>query len=300
MEDRSVHEPVQVGTVLELLSDRVDGTVVDLTVGAGGHAEAILNASERGRLIGLDQDPQILEIARARLAPFGDRVVALRSANFDQIDRVLDELGIETVSGALLDLGVSSLQLDEAERGFSFDHDGPLDMRMSSASERTAQDLVNRGDRDELFHAIRVLGDEPRAGRVVDAILAARDRAPLRRTCELAELVERALGGRPPRGRRHHVATRTFQGLRMAINDELGALERALPRVLDRLDSGGRAVVISFHGGEDRVCKQVFRAAREAGQVRLLTKKPVPASAREIRQNPRARSSRIRGVERMR
>ncbi|MBI4881509.1 MAG: 16S rRNA (cytosine(1402)-N(4))-methyltransferase RsmH [Planctomycetes bacterium] len=292
---RSVHEPVQVETVLRYLQPAEGSTILDLTIGAGGHAEKILEASRSGRVIGLDLDPGILEIAGRRLERFGARV-ALRQANFADAGEVCSELGIDAADGVLLDLGVSSLQLDDARRGFSFDRDGPLDMRMDPGAAFSAADLVNRGTREELLHAIGALGEEPQARRIVAAILAARRQAPLRRTCELVDLIAREARG----PRHHHPATRTFLGLRMAVNDELGALRRALPQALALLRPGGRAVVIAFHGGEDALVKRCFQEAARRGAARVLTRRPVPPEGAEVARNPRARSSRVRAAERVR
>ncbi len=294
-DDRSVHRPVQVENVRRLLALPPSGRLLDLTLGAGGHTEDLLGRTEGATAVGVDRDPAILEIAARRLAAFGDRVRTVLSP-FDRLDAICDECGADRFDAILIDLGVSSLQLDDAERGFSFDRDGPLEMRMGPDATRSAADLVNRGSRDELMHAVRTLGDEPRAARVVEAILEARRAAPIRRTCELADLVKRVVRGPS----HHHPATRTFQGLRMAVNDELGMVQRTLPRAIDRLREGGRLAVLAFHGGEDRLVKRAFRDAERAGLVRVVTPKPLAPEASEVRENPRARSSRLRVVERVR
>lgn len=293
--ERRVHRSVMVRETVTTLAPKDGAIVLDLTAGAGGHSEAILEATSNGTVIAFDRDPQILELAKRRLERFGDRA-QFELANFAQIGAVCARRRIDRVGGVLADLGVSSLQLDDAARGFSFDKDGPLDMRMGTDAKRSAAEFLNRGTREDLLFAIGELGDEPRAKRVVDAILDARKQAPLRRTCELAELVARVLGGGA--GRHHHPATRTFQGVRMWINDELGALETALPEALRRLECGGRAVVIAFHGGEDRVVKNIFRDAEAAGDVVVLTSNPIVPSEAEIQANPRARSARLRAAER--
>lgn len=293
VEPESVHAPVMPEEVLSWLAPRDGGVVVDGTVGAGGHASRVLAATATGVLIGVDRDEEILELARQRLAPFGERARLLH-ARYDQVEEVRQATGMAVVSGVLLDLGVSSLQLDRAERGFAFDQDGPLDMRMDATAATTAAELVNRGSREALMHAVGVLGDEPRARRVVDAILEERRRAPILRTCELAELVRKVTGG----GRHHHPATRTFQGLRMAVNDELGALERALPALAAWLGAGGRMVVLAFHGGEDRVVKVALRELQDQGLGQVLTRRPIPPSAEEVARNPRSRSARLRAFER--
>ena len=291
-EPSPIHQPVMPDEVVDLLARPGARTLLDLTVGAGGHAGLLLDAAPDATLIGTDRDPRILEVAAEQLASFGGRVT-LRHARFDRFAEALEELGVAAVDGVLLDLGVSSLQLDDADFGFSFDRDGPLDMRMDPDATVTAADLVNRSSREELLGIIGGLGDEPSAGRVVAEILRARERAPLRRTCELADLVARVVR----RPRHHHPATRTFQGLRMAVNDELGVLERTLPRVIERLAPSGRVVVISFHSGEDRVVKRAFKAAERDGRGRSTTSRPTTPGSKEIARNPRARSARLRALE---
>lgn len=292
-----VHIPVMVDEVVKWLRPRDGGWIADLTAGAGGHAAAILAATASGRVLALDRDLAIRPVAEQRLAAFGTRVAWVHAAS-DQLGRVCRDLGIGELDGALLDLGVSSLQLDRAERGFSFDQDGPLDMRMDRSSGASAADFVNRASRAELLAAIGELGEEPRAGRIVDAILAARRGAPLRRTCELADIVAVALKGAGPR--HHHPATRTFLGLRLAVNDELGILERTLPQVADLLGGGARLAVVAFHGTEDGIVKRFIRSEERAGRAAVLTAKPELPAAGEIARNPRARSARLRAMERLR
>lgn len=289
---QSIHTPVQVEEVLRLLAPESGGTYLDLTVGAGGHARAILEREPGARVIGVDQDAEILEFAAERLRHFGERAVLVNS-RFDDIRDLLGNLGQPMVNGILLDLGVSSLQLDNPERGFSFDEDGPLDMRMDPRRGKSAAEFVNQGTEAELLHAIGVFGGEARARSIVTEIVRERSRAPMRRTCELSDLVKRCVRGK----RHHHPATRTFLGLRIAVNDELGVLERALSEALNCLQVGGRAVVISFHGGEDRLVKNAFRSAEDGGHYQLLTDGPVTPDSREVQTNPRSRSSRIRAVE---
>ena len=290
---RSVHRSVQVDHVLRFVALPAGGELLDLTHGAGGHAEAVLERVPESRVVGVDRDPEILEVARARLERFGERARTVVSA-FDRVDEICERSERERFDAVLLDLGVSSLQLDRADRGFSFDQDGPLSMQMGPDATRSAAQLVNEGSRDELLFAIGTLGEEPRAKRIVDEILNARRRAPIRRTCELADLIRDVARG--PSG--HHPATRSFQGLRMVVNDELGMLERVIPRAIARLNDGGRMVVISFHSGEDRVVKNAFRDLGRRGDVKVLTTKPVSPAADEVARNPRARSSRLRAAER--
>lgn len=278
---------------LELLAVRPGGLWVDGTVGLGGHAEALLRRSAPdGRLVGFDRDSEALETARARLLPFGARV-RLEHADFRELAH---RLGEERASGVLLDLGVSSLQLDTAARGFSFMREGPLDMRMDRAAPGTAAELVNRMREQDLADLIHELGDERFARRIARAIVRAREQAPIETTTALAEVVRRAV----PRGRRPglHPATRTFQALRIRTNRELDGLDEALERAAHCLAPRGRLVVIAFHSLEDRAAKQAFRALATRG-FSLLTRKPLRPEAAEVDRNPRARSARLRALERL-
>ncbi len=277
------HEPVMVDEVVRFLGGR--GTVVDLTLGAGGHAEALLESGV-GRLIGVDRDPEAVAIASGRLARFGDRLVAVRAR--------FSEVPVENrVDGVLYDLGVSSMQFERPERGFSFRNEGPLDMRMggSESDEQTAMDLVNSASEEELARVVYEYGEERRSRRVAAAIVRARQRTPIETTEELAGIVVSAVGGR--RGG-PHPARRTFQALRIAVNRELEELAASLPRVVGVLAPGGRVVVIAYHSLEDRIVKRFF-----AGDERLtvLTKKPLVPSADETVRNPRARSAKLRAAE---
>jgi len=264
---------------------------VDATVGAGGHAERLLEASgPSGRVVGIDRDPEALEVARHRLARFGGRL-QLVHGNFAVLKMLLDKLGLREVDGVLFDLGVSSLQLQRPERGFSFQLPGPLDMRMDPGQEQTAADLVNRLSEVELADLLRRYGEESFARRIARSIVR---RRPLHTTTELVEAVQ-AVVPRSRWPRRLHVATRTFQALRIATNRELECLEQALGQLPEVLRPGGRAVVISFHSLEDRLVKRAFQSDP---RLRALTRKPVRASAEEVRANPRARSARLRAAER--
>lgn len=285
-----------------MLQPRTGGVYVDGTVGAGGHAAAILQRSAPdGRLYGLDRDPAALEIARQRLAQFGDRV-HLFHCNFDQLAR----LELPPADGILLDLGLSSMQLDRPERGFSFQQAGPLDMRMNPTAGQTAADLVNNLPEQELADLIYQYGEERHSRRIARAIVRAR---PIHSTVELARLVAGA--GRSG-SRRIHPATRTFQALRIATNDELGALERTLPQAIARLKPGGRLAVISFHSLEDRIVKHFFRreardcicppkqpicTCQHQATVQIITKKPITPDLAEQDQNPRSRSAKLRVAE---
>ena len=307
-----VHVPVLLEETVSRLVTAPGGWYVDGTAGAGGHAAAILAAAGLdARLLALDRDAEALELGRAALAPFGPRVV-LEQANFTELAVVAARHGIRGVRGVLLDLGVSSLQLDRAERGFSFLRDGPLDMRMDARQELTAAHLLQRLPEAELAGLLRRYGEEPLARRIAKAVARALARGePLETTAQLAELVAQAKGGR--RGHAHP-ATQTFQALRIAVNGELDALARTLPAALDLLAPGGRLAVISFHSLEDRMVKQFMAAhegrmealakggARWSGQLpraRRVTRKVVTASEAEMERNPRARSAKLRVMERM-
>jgi 16S rRNA (cytosine1402-N4)-methyltransferase len=280
---------------MELLAVRPGAFFVDGTVGAGGHAAEILaRSAPDGRLLGADRDEEALAAAAEALAPFGARA-RLVQADFRELPDLLDE----APDGILLDLGVSSLQLDRAERGFSLRLDGPLDMRMDRRGGPTAADVLNRASEVELADIIHRYGEERAARRIARRIVEARRRTPLRRTLELAALV-RGAAGRPrwrERGPRIDPATRTFQALRIYVNRELEDLGGTLARLAGRLAPGGRLAVIAFHSLEDREVKQAFRSLAVAGY-RLLTRKPVRPGEDEVRRNPRSRSARLRALER--
>jgi len=285
-----VHQPVLVDEVLESLEPKSGGVYADFTLGAGGQASAILEkSSPDGILLGLDQDPEILEIAKENLSPFGERVF-FEQGNFAAAARIF--AGHEgRVDGILFDLGLSSLQLDRPERGFSIRKDGPLDMRMNPNSAVTAEDFVNRASRDELMHAVGVLGEEPRAKAVVNAILAERRKRPLLSTSDLRELIE---GVYKRRGGKIHPATRAFQGVRMKVNEELNRLGGGLESALRLLKDGGRLVVIAFHSGEDRIVKEFLKARKAAGDLAIIGGGIIKPTAAEVRRNRRSRSARMR------
>lgn len=302
------HLPVLYQEIIHALSPHSPGRYVDATVGAGGHAWGILNASHpQGLLLGLDLDPQALEIASQRLSAFESRVT-LRQASYTTLTHQLTDLGWESVDGIVIDLGVSSMQIDTPERGFSFLADGPLDMRFSPQQPTSAADLVNTLPENDLADLIYRYGEEKLSRRIARAIVQAR---PLHTTAELAELVLRAAGGR--RGR-IHPATRTFQALRIAVNQELQAVEEFLPQAIQALAPGGRLAVISFHSLEDRIVKQYFRqesrdcicppdqpvcTCGHKASVLDLTRHPIEATSEEASTNPRARSAKLRIVEKL-
>ncbi len=293
----TAHAPVLTAEVLQYLRPERGGLFVDCTVGLGGHSRALLEAGAT-RVVGLDRDLQALAAARETLAPWADRV-ELVHADYRALDEVLDRHGISLVDGALADLGVSSLQLDAPGRGFSFQRDEPLDMRMDTTSVHTAADLVARSTERDLADAIYAYGEERFSRRIARAIVEARRAQPIATTGGLAAIVRRAL---PRRGHmRIDPATRTFQALRIWVNRELDGLDRFLEAAARRLRLGARLVVISFHSLEDRIVKHTLRAlqqGRDAG-VRVLTRKPVVPGDDEVRRNPRARSAKLRAAERM-
>ena len=307
MEDFTYHRPILATEVVELLAPRPGALVLDGTCGGGGHCEAILQTG--ADILGLDQDPDAIAHAGERLALFGGRVT-LRQANFRDAGRVLDELGIEKIGGALLDLGVSSRQLENADRGFSIMRNGPLDMRMDPRRELTAAEIVNSYGEEELTQLFRDLGEEPAARRIASQLVKQRKTEPFRETVQLARAIEKII----PRHGRRHPATQVFQALRMEVNDELGALELGLLALSARLESGARIAVISFHSLEDRIVKNFFRdRAREFldrpewpeprpnpdFQFTLITSKPVEPGTEEQRANPRSRSAKLRVAERI-
>lgn len=304
----AAHTPVLYKQTLSGLRPRAGGRYVDGTVGAGGHAAGVLELSAPdGALLGLDRDPTALKLAAERLIAFGDRV-QLAQASYERMGTIAHEIGWDAVDGVLLDLGLSSMQLDTAERGFSFRLEGPLDMRFGPGVERTAGGLVNELDEGELAAILKNYGEERQARRIARAIVAAR---PLNTTTDLAHVVQTALGRS---GGRIHPATRTFQALRIAVNDELGVLERGLQSALQLLSPGGRLAVIAFHSLEDRIVKQFMRRESQdcicppeqpictcdhVAQLRLIGRKPIQASDEEVQRNPRARSARLRIAEKL-
>lgn len=281
----AAHLPVMVTEVTELLRDR--GRVLDMTLGAGGHAEALLTAGV-GHVVGIDRDPVAIALATERLAGFGDRFIALEK-HFSEVEEA-DVLG--PVDGVFFDLGVSSMQLDEAARGFGYRQDAPLDMRMGPGGP-TAADLVNEMPEKELADLIFGFGQEPKSRRIASAIIRNRQKARIDTTDQLAGVVVGAVGKRPGGP---HPARRTFQALRIAVNREIEELTAALPRAVDLLAPGGRVVVISYHSLEDGLVKRTFRAEE---RLAILTKKPRVPSPEEIRENPRARSAKFRAAERL-
>jgi 16S rRNA (cytosine1402-N4)-methyltransferase len=282
-----MHTPVLLDEVLQFLNPKAGDRFIDATVGAGGHARALLERSgPDGRLLGLDQDETALDMARQNLESFGSRLVLVK-ANFREIAEVAADEGFLGCNGVLADVGISSMMVDDGSRGFSFMHDGPLDMRMDRNQSLTAADVVNTCGEKEIADILYKYGEERRSRAIARSIVRSR---PLERTLDLVRVTERVLGG--PRYGRIHPATRTFQALRIHVNDELGSLEKFLDRAMTVLGSGGRLAVISFHSLEDRIVKHKFRGATVSGVV--LTRKVVTATDEETRRNPRARSAKLR------
>ena len=307
MEDFTYHRPVLMREAVELLAPRPGALVVDATCGGGGHSAEILRTG--ADVLALDQDPDAIEFAAEKLGQFGGRVT-LRQANFREVGNVLDELGIVGIGGALLDLGVSSRQLENASRGFSVLRQGPLDMRMDPRRELTAATVVNAYSEEDLTRLFRELGEEPAARRIASQLVKLRKATPFQDTMQLAKAIEKIVW----RHGRRHPATQVFQALRMEVNDELGALEEGLRSLTKRLESGARIAVITFHSLEDRIVKNFFRdRSREwldrpewpepqrnpDFALRLITSKPIEPGENEQRVNPRSRSAKLRVAEKI-
>ncbi|MDL1969625.1 MAG: 16S rRNA (cytosine(1402)-N(4))-methyltransferase RsmH [Candidatus Desulfofervidaceae bacterium] len=296
MDEETIHIPVLKNEVVSYLNCRRGKVYVDGTVGGGGHAQAILEASSPdGFLIGLDMDTEALAQAEKALAPYEGRY-ELKKGNYAQMGTILKALGQEKVDGIILDLGMSSLQLAVPERGFSFLHTGPLDMRMDKSSSLTAAQIVNRWSQKRLMDIIKQYGEEKWAGRIAKHIVNVRTKHLIQTTTQLAEVIAQAIPRRYwPRS--IHPATRTFQALRIAVNQELENLKSFLNQALNLLLSQGRLVIISFHSLEDRLVKTAFKQWAKEGKAQLLTKKPIQPSEEEVKFNPRARSAKLRAIE---
>lgn len=306
------HLPVLLKECIDYLNIRPDGVYVDGTLGMGGHSEAILQRLETGRLIALDRDPAAIQRAGARLAPYADRLTIVRG-NFRDIGPVLDELGVRAADGMLFDLGVSSPQLDEGRRGFSYMADAPLDMRMDPTESMDAWFVVNRWPQEKIARILRDYGEERYAARIAETIVRRRAEKEIETTFELVDVIKSAMPARALR-EKQHPAKRSFQAVRIAVNDELNAVQRMMETAPDYLAPGGRLAVISFHSLEDRIVKSAI-AARENGctcpreapvctcgfvrTLKSVTRKPVTASGEELEANPRARSAKLRVAERV-
>ena len=306
------HRPVLLDECIEGLNIRGEGVYLDGTLGRAGHSEQIVRRLTSGRLICVDRDQAALDAARERLAPWLDRVELVHS-NFDRVDEILDRLSVSGVDGMLFDLGVSSPQLDDGTRGFSYMQDAPLDMRMDREEGLTAAEVVNSWPREELRRIIAQYGEERYAPQIAGAIVRRREDKPIATTLELVEVIKSAMPGKALR-EKQHPAKRTFQAIRIAVNDELASVERMLRRAVPRLNRGGRLAVITFHSLEDRIVKTgLAEFARgctcppdfpvcvcgRTPDIRLVNKKPILPSEREIEENPRARSSKLRVAEKL-
>jgi len=285
------HTPALLQKVLEYLAPKPGQTIVDATFGFGGHAREILSKiGPDGKLVGIEADREVIAKVKADFPSL--RII---HGNFRDLKTLLEKDGIKKVDGILFDLGVSSYHFDASGRGFSFAKDEPLDMRLDESLPRTAADLVNSMNEKELADLFYELADEYASRRIAAAIVAARQKSRITRTAQLAEIVRRA---KARRFSKIHPATKVFQALRIAVNDELGALGQTLPQAIELLKKDGRIVVISFHSGEDRLVKNIFKSSAQSGEIDILTKKPSVAEPQERRENPRARSAKLRAAER--
>ncbi len=306
------HKSVLLDECIEALKLRPDGIYLDGTLGGAGHSYEIARRLTTGRLIGVDRDAVALKAAAERLAPFASRVTTVHS-NFSELDHILEELGIDAVDGMLFDLGVSSPQLDDAQRGFSYMADAPLDMRMNKDDTLTAAEVVNLWSQDELRRILYEYGEERYAPQIAAAIVRRREKAPIRTTLELVEVIRSAM---PPQALREkqHPAKRSFQAIRIAVNDELGAVSKLMRTAFARLKPGGRLAVITFHSLEDRIVKSEMQLAAhgctcppefpvcvcgKTPLIRIVTRKPIVSGARELEENPRARSAKLRVAEKL-
>jgi len=285
------HLPVLVDEVSSVLFNKIDGIYIDCTIGEGGHSEKILHMlSDNGRLIGIDLDPAALESARERLSSLGNCVFI--NDNFRNIRKIINNNSIAEIDGVLFDLGISSLQLESPEKGFSFSRNGPLDMRFGAGTRLKASTLVNNLSFEELSDIFWKYGEEPQSRIIAKEIIREREKKPIETTAELGELIERTVRFRG----RIHPATRVFQALRIAVNDELENLKSGLSEAIDCLKPGGRICVISFHSLEDRIVKNEFRTN---SHLKALTKKPVTPGEQELGANPRSRSAKLRAAEKI-
>lgn len=309
------HVPVLLDRVVSLLAPALDhdgAVLLDCTLGLGGHSEAVLERCPRARVVGIDRDPQALALSRERLVSYGERFTGVHAV-YDEIPAVLDRLGLDEVAGVLFDLGVSSMQLDLPERGFAYAVDAPLDMRMDGSTGPTAADVLNTYSAQELTRVLKEYGEEKMARRIADAVVRERATEPFTRSARLVALLYDAIPA-PARRTGGHPAKRTFQALRMEVNDELAVLRRAMPAAVDAIGVGGRVVVESYHSLEDRLVKRVFADATRLDvpddlpfvpegaepSYRLVTRGAEQANAEEIEENPRAASVRLRAIERIR
>ena len=309
-----IHNPVMLERTLELLRPALQGdspVVIDATLGIGGHSEALLSENERVSVLGIDRDPQALELASQRLGRFGQRFQGVL-ATYDQISQLIDELGVESVDGVLFDLGVSSMQLDRADRGFAYAQDAPLDMRMNQQQGQTAADLLAELDESELKRIFRELGEERYAAQIARAIVTARTNQEIQTSAQLNQIVEQSVPKAPGK-QIGHPAKRVYQALRIAVNDELEILRRAIPAAIEALRPGGRIVVMSYHSLEDGIVRDAFQRFATSttpielpvelpgsgAQLKVITRGVERATEFELSQNPRAASARLRAAEKL-
>ncbi|MBQ9778269.1 MAG: 16S rRNA (cytosine(1402)-N(4))-methyltransferase RsmH [Clostridia bacterium] len=306
------HRSVLLDEAIEALAIRPDGIYVDGTAGGGGHSFAIASSLEGGQLIAIDQDEAAIKAAGARLAPLGERARIVRN-NFSNLGEVLDGCGIDRIDGLLLDLGVSSHQLDEAERGFAYQSDAPLDMRMDQRAAKTARDVVNTYSVEELKRILFTYGEEKFSARIAARIVAEREKAPIETTGRLSDIIKSAIPAAAREGG-HHPAKRSFQAIRIEVNSELDVILPAIHTAVDRMNPGGRIAIITFHSLEDRLVKQAF-ASLASGctcpkslpicvcgkkpRVKIISKKPILPGEAELNENPRARSAKLRVAEKI-
>ncbi len=306
------HRSVLLEESVAALAIKSDGIYVDGTAGGGGHSFAIASELKNGRLIAIDQDEAAIAAATARLSPYGSKVQIVRS-NFSNLGEVLDLCGVEKIDGLLLDLGVSSYQLDEAERGFAYQSDAPLDMRMDRRREKTARDVVNTYSEEELKHILFTYGEERYSARIAARIVSEREKAPIETTLQLAQLIKSAIPAAAREGG-HHPAKRSFQAIRIEVNAELDVILPAIEAAVSRLNSGGRIAIITFHSLEDRLVKQAFTrlatgctcpkslpicVCGKKPLVKVISRKPILPSEAELSENPRSRSAKLRIAEKI-
>ena len=306
------HRSVLLQESIDALAIRKDGTYVDGTAGGGGHSFQIASRLENGLLIAIDQDENAIAAASERLSPFADRVRVVRN-NFSNLDEVLETCGVEEIDGLLLDLGVSSHQLDEAERGFAYQNDAPLDMRMDRRQSKTARDVVNTYSEEDLKYILYTYGEERFSARIAAKIISAREKKPIETTGELAELIKSAIPAAAREGG-HHPAKRSFQAIRIEVNAELDVIAPAIKSAVRLLSPGGRIAIITFHSLEDRIVKKAFAELAQGctcppgfpvcvcgnrPQLKVITKKPILPDDEELEINPRARSAKLRVAEKL-
>ena len=297
MHQNTKHIPVMVEEATDLLITDKGGIYVDATVGTGGHTKRLIEKLDKnGKVIAIDWDPEMLNLSMSNLSDYLDRVRFV-GGNFANLDEILKKQGISFISGLLLDLGVSSIHFDKASRGFSFKNEGPLDMRINPANPLTAYTIVNTWPYQQLEHLIRICGERI-SHKITKAIIEEREKKEIRTTKELASIVERVIPKKETSKKKIHPATKTFLALRVAVNYEFDNLTKVLQKALTLIAPGGRIIIITFHSLEDRIVKETFKFMAKMGGWKLITKKPITPTSEEIQLNPRARSAKLRAIER--